>query len=274
MSLVIQNLPNVYSDPSTLADAQRVFACPAALEFAQSDAVFKPLYITSSKNLSGPRGGLIYGDDYHSPKRSHITLPTQSLESDEAVKHLAFELFNLNTKKSSFLEKADKGEVGMDEFARATEIQEIEDTQGFLLLEERCSKIWDIPVEASDYTLANMDLESDLFAQEIQCHTDAVRERWIGNFQKIYCKKHPEDVRSCSIKKEDLCNFQKMLKNPRAAEKVVTKRVCELFPKAAESVKNNPQFQTIVKAFCPEALPNENIFLTALINLIGGAAAV
>ncbi len=275
MPLAIQNLPNVYSDLSTYEAVEKFLSCPSALKFVQSDSVFKPLYVMPSNTLFSPRGGLTFGDDYSSPISSEISLPAKSLESDEAVKNLAFEIFNLKTDKSFLLAKAEKGEVGMDEFARAIEIQESEDTKNFVQLREQCSEIWDLPVDDLDYEFVNMDQETNLFAQEVQCHTDAIRKQWIDKFKKIYCAKHPDDTRSCTAKKKDLCNLQELYKDPNGQNtmEIVTERTCRLFPNASQSVKNYPKFRTIVEAFCPEALPEENTFLATAVSLIGGLAA-
>ncbi len=273
MLLAVQNLPNVYFHPSTSAAVEKFLTCPAALEFVQSDAVFKPLYITSSEAINSPRSELTYTKGA-SQKESEILLPVKSLKSDEAVKHLAFEIFNLKTNRATLLAKAEKGEMGIEEYARAFETQELEDTKAVIQLREQCSEIWNLPIDDLDYSRANMDLEANLFAQEIQCHTDDLRRQWIDLFKKVYCSKHPEDLHSCTAKKEDLCNFQEVMKDPNSpkAKKIIIDRTCKLYPSASQSLKNDPRLAG-VPSYCPEAAQEGHIFLAATVGVIGGLAA-
>lgn len=265
--------PGVYSSPSTVSLVDQFCSCPAAAKLLASDQLMNPLFI-ESRDIPGAQTEPIYDNDWNL-KKITILIPLTHLHKEEALTDLAFEVFNAQRSDSDHLKQAERGNVGMDDFARKFEELETADTHGQYALREQCAKAWKIPPEPNE--LKEVDLEVDLFAQETECHTDAIRSRWIDKFQKNYCSKHPEDSRSCKVKKKDLCDLKKVQLMPETESiDFILARVCKRFPDAHENVKNHPAYRRIVAQACPEALgitDDHSTLLAAAVSIAAGLAA-
>lgn len=263
--------PEVYSSPSTVSLVDQFCSCPAAAKLLASDQLIKPLFI-ESRDIPGAKTSSDY-DNYWNLKKITILIPLSHLHKEEALTDLAFEVFNAQRSDSDLLKQAERGNMGMDDFARKLEELEMAETHGHYALREQCAKAWKIPAEPNE--LKDLDLEVTRFAQETECHTDAIRSRWIDKFQKNYCSKHPEDSRSCKMKKKDLCDSKKVQLMPEAESMdFIFARVCKMFPDAHENVKNHPVYRRIVEQACPEALGINDDHSTLLAAAVSFAASL
>ena len=91
-----------------------------------------------------------------------------------------------------------------------------------------------------------------------------IRLNWIKSFQSIYCKNHPQDSRSCSIKTTDLCKYY----TPKDIDAMdipeltkytnsIVKKTCSLFSTFSENfikMKGYKKIVSMMKYACPEVL--------------------
>ena len=168
--------------------------------------------------------------------QADIQIPAKNLRNTEALSNLAFEIFNAKGVPNfqKLYNRAKEGNIGIEEYSKKFEIQEFESKKGYDALIKKCVPFFKIKPEPG-----TPDLEFQLWNHEINCHTDKIRERWIVAFQKNYCQKHPNDLKSCKIKKQDLCDFYKLHQLPEIERKIfITQRIFEKLPFASQKIQD------------------------------------
>lgn len=184
------------------------------------------------------------------PLRATIDIPEYSFNSKEAIKGIAFEIFNVQNSVSllNLVKESRLGQIGIDQYALGAEKIEYESLQSYYSLMKKCGKDWLLEEEDLKKISEQSDLfeeqteEESLLLQEVTCHTDGTREDWIDQIQSHYCKLHPEDGRSCAVSKSDLCDF---LTSP-----ISNQATCARLSNAAETTKRF--FRTQLCRVCPE----------------------
>jgi len=122
----------------------------------------------------------------------------------------------------------------MEEFARKTELGEYQSILGRNQLMSKCVEGWKMKSEPlmKSYLVEPKPLAEILWETESNCHTDSIRKRWIDQYQKIRCAKHPKDTMSCKVKKIDLCDFSEVQRMPSILKNMfISERECRVLPK-------------------------------------------
>jgi hypothetical protein len=237
---------------------ERFFSCPQAAKLLDSERFIKPILIDTTQNIAAAITLIHWNSDYTTATAAKILIAEEDLQTTQALKNLAFEIFNAQGTSKGFLyQQAILGNVGMDSYARQAEDREASGTQEHYELIKQCGNHWTIsPEELEAASLEeNEQPEIKLFVEEIYCHTDYYRREWVEKYQTIYCEKHPADNRSCETKKTDLCNLDTVRRMSFAEQtKFSRERICKLFPQAPDTVKNDPYFRAIILGKCPEVL--------------------
>jgi hypothetical protein len=249
------SIPNVSATKKAFSLAERFFSCPAAAKVLESERFIKPILI-DTHNISGALC-LTFLDNNYNSLEARILIPEKNLQTTKSLDDLAFEIFNAQGASNSLHQQASLGNVGMDSFARQVEEIERANTQEHYELLKKCGNHWSMsPEELEKYTRdENLHPEIHLFTQETFCHTDVYRQKWVEQFQKTYCAKHPEEKRSCDTKMTDLCSFDMVLSMPDSERnEFIRERICKLFPQAHVTVKNDPGIRAVIEAKCPEVL--------------------
>jgi hypothetical protein len=177
------------------------------------------------------------------PQKIEIYIPEESSSRSpiHILRDLAMEFFYVkNYKEKDKLNTiASSGKLGMDNFARKIVADQYESMVSQAELESTCKKEWKIANHSHVNTIReNYPIESYLLNAEASCQIDSIRKRWINTYQEIYCRKNPKDIRSCNIKKSELCDYSEVEKMPpKEREKLITKRLCETYFKLPESEK-------------------------------------
>lgn len=251
------SVPNVYATMKAYPLAKRFCSCPTAAQLLDSERFIKPLLIDTQDIIGAAAQAHTYWKSNHAPISAKILIAEENLQTTKSLSHLAFEIFNTQRTSKDLYRQATLGNVGMDSYARQLEEHEIADTQEHYELIKQCGIHWSMPPEEQEkYTQGELtDQEVTLFMAEYSCHTDGIRQIWVEKCQKIYCEKHPADNRSCNTKMTDLCN-DNMVRRMSNSERgmFLIKRICELFPQAHVTVKNDPDVRGIIRENCPELL--------------------
>lgn len=175
-----------------------------------------------------------------------ISIPTNIINSDYAIYALASEIFNAkNSPRFHQLTiKGITGEIDVDAYALAVEKEEWRSKQAFESLLRECQTVWQFDPKTIRQIFMLNTIDDHIWFQEVTCHTDFARGRWIDKFQKPYCQKHPEDARSCTIAKVDLCDSnaplsehtacQRLSKASKATQEFFQKQLCILCPEVYE----------------------------------------
>ncbi|MGI0060134.1 MAG: hypothetical protein ACREBJ_10255, partial [Nitrosotalea sp.] len=125
-----------------------------------------------------------------------------------------------------------EGSVGIDDHVRECAAQAFQNAQDTEFLSKQCVPYFKLELG----TLAFKDFEQYLWDSEMECTADRLRSHWIDFYQATYCKKHPEDLRSCRIQKKDLCDLSKI--TPDTLLPFLRRRICEKLPSAPQVVKD------------------------------------
>ena len=222
---------NIYSlDTHAASLIERFVSCPYARVVLDS--------IGDSVSIDVATGDFphhVLAFDLKGSKEVSIQIPSKKLESNEALKILVFDIFNVKGIKNiqTLYLLAEKGDMGMDEYSRKFEVEEFKSKEEYDKLIRQCEPFFEIKPEPGI-----PDQETQLWNREIYCHTDMIRSRWIDDFQKNYCKKKPNDLHSCNAKKEELCDLNILNNLPEIAKKIIlTRRICKLFPFASKKIQ-------------------------------------
>lgn len=248
-------VPGVYATPTTSPLLDQFISCPAAKDLIFSNEVMKPLYIEPTKQAFAETVSL-FNKDYK-PTKLTISIPEQNLNTKEGLSDLFFEIFNAKTRfvseQAATLKAARAGDLSMDQFAKRYEENELKNVHEHSQLRQACRAL-NLPFDETTDLLKDKPLEIALFAQDIDCHTDIYRGDWLLDYQKIYCAKHPEDIRSCIAKKSDLCDMDRVLRLPQdKKQRFLKNRICRMFPNANEVVKTYTQYQKFFEKSCPKS---------------------
>lgn len=256
LSVYPTSIPQVYAntlDAVSLVD--QFCSCALAKKLLSTSQKVRPLVVELSDQVFGAFTKVLNHDEPGQIK-SIITIPANQLVK-ESIADLAFELFNAAQRPQvqKIIQQAEQGEIGMDAYALSMENLEDKTSQMSDKLIERCKTEWKIPIR---YPFA-ADVVYNRFLQEASCHADFHRQKWIEQHQDAYCIRHPQDTRSCgSDVKENLCNYQSMLKLQRELpdlyNKVMKQRICDLFPVSDETTKSNSQVVEKIREICPSVL--------------------
>jgi len=247
MNYVSTPIPGVYATPSMLHLVNQFLSCPAAKTLISSKAIFKPIFIQETKqNIAKTLYHV--NTDHWKPLKMVISIPERN-----GVEDLIFEIFNTKidfiNSQSRRVKEAKAGNLSMDQFARGIEIDEFNHAHEHAALSSQC-KMLDLPPSFVNDHLKDQPIESALFMEDIECHTDVYRADWIDQYQNIYCIKHPDDARSCTTKKSDLCDRNQLLVLPQdKMEQVLKDRICKKFPQAHEDGKR--MYRPFVEENCP-----------------------
>jgi len=189
-----------------------------------------------------------------------ILLPeTGSMQS--SLSGFTFELFNCKEGRFRALDdKAKAGEVSADRYVLEKERIEVENGKNHDEILNKCKGAWNIGKEELARYLRSdpnsNDLELAAWWQDFMGHGDAHRATWIENFQKGYCKKHPEDVRSCKLKKKDLVDLHAMHRMPVSEQgKILARRICARYSEAPRKVQID--VADIARANCPKVMEKD-----------------
>lgn len=253
MNYVSTPIPGVYATPSMLHLVNQFLSCPAAKTLIFSEAIFKPIFIQETKQNIAET--LSHVNTAHwKPLKMVISIPERN-----GVEDLIFEIFNTKIDfinlQSRRIKEAKAGNLSMDQFARGIEIDELNHAHEHAALSSQC-KMLDLPPSFVNDHL-DQPLEAMLFVEDLECHTDYYRADWIDQYQNAYCIKHPNDARSCTTQKSDLCDRNQLLALPQdEMGKVVKDRICKKFPQAHEDGKR--LFQQFVEENCPLTKPGRS----------------
>jgi hypothetical protein len=259
----VRGMPNVFTRKRAAGLIRAIFACPEAKTLLNSSRIVKPLLIDVDPELSSGVTEVDFGSD--GIPFAIIWISEKFLGTTSALKLLAFEIFN--AQHSSLKKyKAKMGDIGMDSYARQLEELEYANTFPSYALIRKCGKAWQLSEkeleENEQSELHHSQPEVHFFMQETSCHTDHYRRQWIDEYQKIYCKKHPEDSRSCEAKMTDFCELNAFRSMPLLEQiEIVLENTCKAFPEAHATVKNDPGILNSVSKKCPEVLEKEPSFL-------------
>lgn len=208
-----------------------------------------------------------------------IAIPVKEMKTSEAVQSLAYEVFNYgNLEKYSKLDwLSAKGQVGIDKHAHTHEVIEIETQLALESVLHKCSKVWDIePKDMKETETYNkLSHEAKVWIQEAQCHADAIRANWIDKIQERYCKIQPEDLRSCMLTKDQLCDYDAVQRLPDVQKSLFqVKRVCRAISTAPQEVKE--LFRDLTTHACPKIYAEEHEYEKAGDHtyLLAGLAAI
>ena len=166
---------------------------------------------------------------------SVIQIPAKALKTKETLGHFIFEIFNVKNRGAmeSLMNRAKNGDIDINAYAKGIEKIEFQSRDASIDLALKCNYL-----HQADLKDTTRDLEIHLWNKEFDCHTDKIRERWIENYQKSFCEKHPK-AKSCKIKKEDLCDYYQLVNMPED-EKYYFKidRICSRLSKLPQKVKD------------------------------------
>jgi len=185
-----------------------------------------------------------------------IVIP-EHFSKDESLAKLTYELFNCMRDKFTRLNaKAKVGDVSMDRYAIDMEKVQLGHAKASDTVLSKCAGVWKENM-AAHYMHGDpnkpMDLEVEAWTQDFMAHSDVHRATWIDQFQKKYCKLHPEDQRSCKMKKKDLVDFSAFNRLSITEQgKIMAKRICERFSVAPKKVQN--ENRRIAQANCPKVV--------------------
>ena len=164
-----------------------------------------------------------------------IQIPKKMMKSEQALLSLIWEVFNAKIAPDiqSLQARAMKGHLGMNPYAKHFETLEFKSKQGADALVKTCQSVYKIEPEPG-----TPDIDFTLWNHEIGCHTDKIRERWIDRYQEGYCRNHPDDLESCRIKTENLCDFYALQQAPSEEQKAIYgKRTCDNLSSAPPKIK-------------------------------------
>ncbi len=186
-------------------------------------------------------------------REMEIQIPQKMMKTGEALPSLIWEIFNAKVvpRFQAIQGRAEQGHMGVNDYARRMETAEFQSKIGADGLVKTCDSFYRMkPAPGSP------DLDFSLWNHEINCHTDKIRERWIDQYQKRYCKNHPNDRKSCQVKKKDLCDFyafQKLSLSEQTFQ--VQTRTCEKLPGASSKIRDffSSKYGDL-KAFCVSIL--------------------
>lgn len=250
--MIKTSISSVFASQNAHALAESFISCSAAQILLESAETSKPLWIRSTPSM-GPSTGFVTKDGV--VQGTQIFLPERVLAPNDENKEnglhlLAYEIFNAQTSKySDLLKQVEKGEVGMDLFAKMVEKKEIDTTNKQYELIEKCKDQWNFFIKKP------IDPDAELFLAEVSCHTDVYRTQWIKNVQPLYCSKHPDDNRSCKSKVDDFCNWELLETMPEEfSDRIRSARLCEMYPTSPESAKNLPFILNKIEQNCPQIL--------------------
>jgi hypothetical protein len=150
--------------------------------------------------------------------------------------------------------RAAQGHLGMDKYAKLLETEEFKSKEGADELIRTCQSTYTIKPESG-----RPNLDFSLWNHEITCHTDKIRERWIENFQETYCKKHPNDLKSCQAKKKNLCDFYKFKSSSPSEQGAQSQKFfCEKISSAPATIRNYySSMYGDLKALCVSVLSKQ-----------------
>lgn len=216
-----------YNDPGALQITNRLCACSAVRSLLASFENPIPIHVRT-----GSYPGIRF-EIFPSGDKAEIQIPRQMLNSQVALQGFVFEIFNVKNQEKikALQDRASKGDVDMNVYAKDFETIEFESKLGALDIAEQCGLL-------DGKETITKDLEIHLWNKEFDCHTDKIRERWIESYQKLYCEKNPKK-KSCKTKPEDLCDYYVMKNLPKDLEwreRVI--RICERLPELPQKVKD------------------------------------
>jgi hypothetical protein len=216
--------------------------CPMARDLI--NLVTTPLEVTVGDFSTAQTDHVFYNKTL---EMNLIKIPEQRTEEGR-ITGLAFEVFNVLGASNTSTLVFKGATMSMDLFAREAELQELRRTRGYGPLLQSCQKEWGISQKLIDRQTLYQDWneEDHLIEQEIACHTDGYRLQWIKLHQNIYCKNHPEDLRSCETKPDQLCDKE----NPEEKARTILQRFCTLFPQLSE--RSQERHKALMKEVCPE----------------------
>ncbi len=139
-----------------------------------------------------------------------IQIPEHTLKLKKIVANFVFEVFNVKNRDEleALGDRAQKGDVDMDEYAKAVETIEFKSRDESLDLSLQCQFM-----KQSDLKDTTRDLEIHLWNKEFDCHTDKIRQRWMQFYKEAFCQKNPRK-KSCKMKPQDLCDHYQVMKLP------------------------------------------------------------
>jgi hypothetical protein len=276
MSIVpVCGLSNVYAASNAVPLMQEFCACPAALDMLKQVNV--PVGIQMSADLI--HGAMMIPSHTKDHRLSGAAIGISSKFNDKAaVFRLAFEVSNAiqESQQLPFRQAVANGDVSMDDYARNIEVSEINSTRNTLALQLKCSKFPGFEISGLAKELNALSEEEHLWHQDFRCHTDAYRLQWITQDQETYCRKHPEDIKSCKATVSDLCDMDALNHLPKIKfDELINKRICERYFTAPAYWQDLYRYR--VEESCPEILPSSGrystVFLGSVATLVAVAAA-
>lgn len=211
------------------------------------------------------------GDFIHShSNQNRIYIPNKEVKNGKALSSLAIGIFNVEKSKEfdELLDHSAEGAIGMNELAIQMERIEHQSQISQNSLMEKCSEVWNIDSETATLysTAAQLTHEESLWMQEVECHTDKIRERWIDSIQKEYCQIRPEDLESCMATKDQLCDLYQVVQMPQNEKmSFFSDRACKRITEASENIKE--LYQPVLKDVCPEFYEKEDDYTYLLVGL-------
>ena len=224
-----------YADPGALKVTNQLCACPDVRSLL--DSLGNQIAITvHTGSYPQIRSGFIQKEQASKEiAESIIQISQKALKTKEILGHFVLEIFNVKNRGEleSLMNRAKNGDIDMNAYAKGIEKIEFQSRDASIDLALKCNYL-----NQADLKDTTRDLEIHLWNKEFDCHTDKIRERWIENYQKSFCDKHPQ-TKSCKIKKEDLCDYYQLVKMPED-EKYYFKinRICERLSKLPQKVKD------------------------------------
>lgn len=259
----------ITTQPAALTLIKQFCACPAANVFMNENAlavimgtptIADPLTIPLSIEISKEFTHAMthHGTIASGEKRAKIYLPQSSHK--QLLSPFTFEIFNNQRQRfDKVFEEAKNGDLSMNDYGRKMEIEEIKTSIAADNLIEKCAKTWrlsvPLPLFLKDPTDPLYTSQVHLWYNDFSCHTDEHRKNWINHFQQTYCARHPEDQRSCSIRKENLCDLTTYSRASALEQgKIFAGRLCKLITNAPDEVKS--YFKAVISSNCPNAMKN------------------
>lgn len=224
-----------YGDLGALEVTNQLCACPDVRSLL--DSLGNQISITvQTGSYPQIRSGFIQKEPASKEiAESIIQIPQKALKTKETLGHFVLEIFNVKNRGEleSLMNRAKNGDIDMNAYAKGVEKIEFEARDASIDLALKCEYL-----NQADLKDTTRDLEIHLWNKEFDCHTDKIRERWIENYQKSFCEKHPLK-KSCKIKKEDLCDYYRLVQMPEDEQYYFKiNRICERLFKLPQKVKD------------------------------------
>lgn len=221
-----------YKDPGALQIGNQFCSCPAARSLLSS---FGDKISIDVRTGSYPQIRFAFKESAPGESANEIQIPERMLKLKDTVANFGLEIFNVKNRNEleGLWDRAQKGDVDMDEYAKEYETIEFKSRDEAIDLALTCQFL-----EQSSMKDITRDLEIHLWNKEFDCHTDKIRQRWLESHKDAYCGKNPKK-KSCKMKPKDLCEYYQVTKMPEREKYLFrVNRICENLPNLPQKVKD------------------------------------